>query len=127
MSDDDENVISFEGEKDKLPKKKMIEDNGRRFSQDKCQHDGGVIVRGKEASVECKDCGTLLNPIYVLQLLAAKESYYQEHVAGIRKHLNELNKEIEGRTRTKCTHCGNMTAIKFKDTRPRTWMDKPNY
>lgn len=122
--DDDENIISFG---DKTGQKQIVVDNGRKFSQGKCRHEGTMIVSGKEAYVECKDCGTLLNPIYVLQFLSAKESYYQRHLAEIKDHLAKIKKEIEGRTRTKCTHCGNMTAIKYKDQRPQTWIAKPDY
>ncbi|WP_339862290.1 hypothetical protein [Paremcibacter congregatus] len=125
MSDDDDNIISFEDSKDRP--RQMITDNGRKFSQSKCPHDGAVIVNGKEANVECKDCGAFLNPIYVLQLLAAKESYYIRHVAALNEHLKKVKEEIKGRARTKCTHCGNMTAIKYKDNPPQTWLSKPDY
>lgn len=125
MNDDDDNIISFDDAKACPPQ--MILDNGRKFHQGKCEHEGPVIVSGKESHVECKDCGTLLNPIYVLQLMAAKENYYRRHVEALKDHVKELNKEIEGRKRTKCTHCGNMTAIKYKSQPPQTWMSKPDY
>ncbi len=127
MSDDDDNIISLDEKKSDITSRQMVVDNRRKFHPDRCKHEGSVIVDGKEAMVECRDCGALLNPIYVLQLMAAKESYYRRHVTALREHLHDLEEEIKGRQRTKCTHCSNMTAIKFKNRMPQTWYAKPDY
>jgi hypothetical protein len=99
--------------------------NSRRYSPQTCEHKGPFIVDRKLGSVECRDCGAQLNPIYVLELLAAHETYWNMRQRELSKYLAEINKEIEDRTRTRCTHCGNMTAIRFKKEMPKTWFPQP--
>lgn len=106
---------------------RTIVNNSRRYSPDACKHRGPFSLDRKLGSVECGDCGALLNPIYVLEVLAAHEAYWNERIKDLQTHLNKINKELEGRSRTKCTHCGNMTAIKFKDEPPRTWYRSPEH
>lgn len=99
--------------------------NERRYNPNQCTHKGPYIVDRKLGSVECGDCGALLNPIYVLEVLASKEAYWNMRQRDLGKYLNELNKEIEGRQRTRCTHCGNMTAIRYEKKPPQTWVPQP--
>lgn len=95
--------------------------NSRRYNQHACPHKGPYVFDRKLATVECEDCGALLNPMFVLEKLALRETYWNQRQKDLTKYLAEINKEIEERTRTRCTHCGNMTAIKFKGELPRTW------
>jgi hypothetical protein len=106
---------------------KTIVANRRRYRSDRCEHNGPYIVDRKLAAVECEDCGAYLNPLYVLEMLAYKETYWNKRKEELTAYLAEINKEIAGRTRTKCTHCGNMTPIKFHQEMPRTWVPHPDY
>jgi hypothetical protein len=64
-------------------------------------------IREGETEVECGNCKTRLDPMWVLRELANRESRwnqtrltYQEEMARLRE-----------RERTKCDHCGKMTRI----------------
>ena|ERR1700723_2475191 len=96
--------------------------NSRRYNQSACQHKGPYTIDRKLATIECGDCGALLNPMYVLEKLCLRETYWNQRQKDLSKYLADINKEIEDRTRTKCTHCGNMTTIRFKGELPRTWV-----
>lgn len=122
----DSNVISITSGKpeDRIYERTIIA-NERRFNPQQCPHKGPFIVDRKLGSVECKDCGAMLNPIYVLEVLACQEAYWNMRQRDLSKHLANINQEIKERTRTKCTHCGNMTAIKFKGEMPATWVPQP--
>ena len=77
----------------------------------KCKHiNVEYIVDPSEKEVECGACGTKLNPIWVLQKLAANDSRYQNM---FRLYL-ETKEDLKKRVRTKCLHCGKMTPIKTK-------------
>lgn len=102
-----------------------IQMNRRRYSVDRCKHRGQYIVDSTLATVECGDCGAALNPIFVLEMLAWQEAYWSTRMRDLQRYLAAINKEIEGRQRTKCTHCGNMTAIRFGTEMPRTWVHPP--
>ncbi len=118
-------VKLFPGEPTKRAYETTIISNNRRYNPQSCAHKGPFIVDRKLGSVECGDCGALLNPIYVLEMLASKETYWNMRQRDLSKYLAEINKEIEERTRTRCTHCGNMTAIRFKKELPKTRMCEP--
>lgn len=127
MSDDTENnVISLrDGKPDTRTYETTLINNQRRYSAQACQHKGPFVVDRKLATVECQDCGALLSPMYVLEMLAAHETYWNMRQRELTTYLAEVNKELEGRQRTKCTHCGNMTAIKFNKEPPKTWFPMP--
>lgn len=123
---DDDKIVSIKSGK---PVERVYEttliDNSRRYNQHKCPHKGPFIIDKALATVECNDCGALLNPLYVLELMAYRETYWNMRQRDLSKYLSELNKEIEDRTKTRCTHCGNMTAIRFKGKMPQTWVPTP--
>lgn len=122
----DAKVISIrDGKPSERTYERTIIDNGRRYQTNACPHKGPFIVDRKLGTVECGDCGAALNPIYCLEVLACGEAYWNLRQRDLAKYLAEINAEIEGRTRTRCTHCGNMTAIKFKKEVPRTWVPQP--
>ena len=109
----------------RVPERTIV-NNSRRYSPDTCKHRGPYLIDRKLALVECGDCGAFLNPIYVLEVMAAHEAYWNQRIKDLQKYYKEINAEIEGRTRTRCTHCGNMTAIKFKSQMPKTWYRDPD-
>ncbi len=120
MPDDkDKTIVKFSDKRSK-PTKTIIQ-NLRRYGQNVCEHKGPYTVSEEEWTIECGDCGAHLNPIWCMIKLAKKEAYYSQRVVDLIEHLELINKELEGRQRTKCTHCGNMTAIKFKSSMPCTW------
>jgi len=129
MDSDDQKsaeIISIRtGKPEERTYERTLIDNGRRYSANKCSHKGPYEIDRKLGTVECGDCGSLLNPIYVLEMLACQETYWNMRQRELRQYLDEINKEIEDRTRTRCTHCQNMTAIKFKKEMPRTWVPQP--
>jgi hypothetical protein len=121
-SDEGAEVVSIRtGRPEERTYEKTLLSNGRRYNPGRCEHKGPFVVDPKLASVECQDCGALLNPIYVLEQMARHETYWNMRQKELSQYLSEINKEIQDRERTKCTHCGNMTAIRFKKEMPRTW------
>jgi hypothetical protein len=123
---EDPKVVSIrDGKPSDRTYERTIIANDRRYSPQACNHRGPFIVDRKLGTVECGDCGASLNPIYVLEVLACGEAYWTMRQRDLSKYLSEINKEIEGRTRTRCTHCGNMTAIRFKKEIPHTWAPQP--
>lgn len=125
-TDKTDNIIQLHpGPQNGRTYEKTIIDNTRRYTQDRCEHHGPYIVDRKLAAVECGDCGAYLNPLFVLEMLAYKETYWNSRQQELTTYLAAINEEIKDRTRTRCTHCGNMTAIKFKHEMPRTWVPRP--
>lgn len=116
---DDENVT-------RLPVqfKRPLQDEGtvlkvveRFLSRDECNHitrlDGTRVVsvtyliREGETEVECGNCATRLDPMWVLAKLAREESGWNN---ARRMYLDEM-KRLRERSRTKCDACGHMTRI----------------
>lgn len=128
MSDetDDDKIISLRtGKPEERTYERTLISNRRRYQPQACPHKGPYVIDPKLATVECEDCGALLNPLYVLEMLATHEAYWNKRQEDLSKYLKEINAEIEERTRTRCTHCGNMTAIRFKKELPKTWFPEP--
>lgn len=125
--DDDDKIIRLNPDTPRGERtyERTIIDNRRRYRVDQCPHKGPFIINSKLATVECEDCGALLNPMYVLECLANRETYWNMRRRDLSKYLKEIDAEIQERSRTKCTHCGNMTAIRFKGKMPRTWVPEP--
>lgn len=99
--------------------------NQRRYRTQECPHRGPYLVDRRLATVECQDCGALLNPMFCLEMLSAHEAYWNARQKDLAKHLEYLNEEIATRTRTRCAHCGNMTPIRIAKEVPRTWVPRP--
>ncbi len=74
-----------------------------------CDHRWRVqyLIREGEAEVECGGCGTRLDPMWVLKLLATEDRRYSE----ARKTYLDEQKRLAERKRTKCESCGHMTRI----------------
>jgi len=122
----EDNVVSFAKAKDDARTyEKTLVENKRRYGAGHCPHKGPYNFDQSLASVECIDCGSLLNPLFVLEQLANKEAYWNRRQKELSGYIKELNEELKERTRTKCTHCGNMTAIRFKKEMPNTWHPGP--
>lgn len=122
---DDDNIVTLHGDRGERVYETTMITNSRRYTPHACPHKGPFTVDAKLGTVECGDCGALLNPMYVLELMAAKETYWNMRQRDLGRYLAEINEEIKGRERTKCTHCGNMTAIRFKAKVPFTWHPEP--
>jgi hypothetical protein len=75
----------------------------------KCLHKH-VIVSEEESEVTCEDCGTKLNPIYVLGRMAREESRWEREG----RRIIEARKMLSERSRCKCQHCGKITHINLK-------------
>ncbi len=121
------NLRSIDGGKDDppAPPTRTITVNRRKYRTDQCRHRGPFQVDTTLACVECGDCGAMLNPLYVLEVLSCHEAYWNARMRDLREFIAYLDKEIEGRVRTKCVHCGNMTPIRFNREPPRTWVPQP--
>lgn len=65
------------------------------------------IVDETAEKVECADCGEKLNPIWVINYLAGKESQWRYNGEKYREEMQRLSE----RSKTKCEHCGHMTRI----------------
>lgn len=65
------------------------------------------LVREGETEVECGNCGTKLDPMFVLQRLANKETQWRRNAEQYQDEMKRLHE----RTKTKCQHCGGMTRI----------------
>jgi ribosomal protein S27E len=65
------------------------------------------IVDEAAAEVECSNCKTRLNPMWVLARLAGKESSYHELAQRYQDEMRRLSE----RSRTKCENCGHMTRV----------------
>lgn len=104
--------------------KRPPEDEGRvlkvidnRFDKDQCDHrsrwqNGHIVgvtyqIREGETEVECGACGTRLDPMWVLRMLAYKETEFENK----RKIAREEMARLHERSRTKCQHCEKMTKI----------------
>lgn len=68
------------------------------------------LIREGETEVECGQCGTRLDPMFVLKILARQETQYDRS----RERYQAEMKRLSERSRTKCQHCGKMTRISRK-------------
>jgi hypothetical protein len=87
-----------------------------RFSRDECDHvhlNGAwnrrvtYLIRKGETEVECSGCGTKLDPMFVLALMANSETDWLR----TRELYVEEMKRLSERKATKCQKCGYMTRI----------------
>jgi hypothetical protein len=65
------------------------------------------VIREGETEVECGNCHTKLDPIWVLRNLAVEESTW----ARARERYQDEMKRLRDRSYTRCEHCGKMTKI----------------
>lgn len=119
----DDNIVMIGDARVTDKNEKTIIHNPRRYSQHACQHKGPYTVSEEDWTVECGDCGGLLNPVWCMIKMAKKEAYYNQRIHNLVEHFKGINEELKTRQRTKCTHCGNMTAIRFKSSLPYTWLE----
>ncbi|MDI1231359.1 MAG: hypothetical protein PSU93_09440 [Methylobacter sp.] len=78
-----------------------------KYRNNYCRH-RPLIVSEELNTVECEDCGALLNPVAMLIRLAHEESMWKRNF----DQMKELREELKNRQRCKCDHCGNMTNIR---------------
>lgn len=86
----------------------LIDNRYQSISPEKCHH-RSFLIDDKKVQVECKDCETLMNPMYVLQKLCTDESRYMQE----KKRYIALLRELKKKSRTKCKHCGKFTDIRL--------------
>lgn len=95
-----------------LPVKPPVVDTGKVLqlvAGMRCWH-RRFIVDDTLDTVECRDCGEKLNPMYALKQLAQNENKYHEYHA----RYHDEQQRLAERSKTKCTHCGQMTRISNK-------------
>ncbi len=71
-----------------------------------CAH-ARVTIDEARSEVECRDCGAMLSPVWVMAQWADK---WGEFIRLAEKY-DESRAAYEAKTRTKCRHCGQMTPI----------------
>lgn len=77
----------------------------------KCKHYRGPFEVDEDSGVcVCKECGGSVTPIFVLKRLMSSESRWNSS----RENYLEEMKRLKERSRTKCQHCGGITAISRK-------------
>lgn len=74
--------------------------------QKKCRHKQ-LLIDEESASVECADCGELLNPMAMLARFTKEQSVWQYRLEELKK----FEAEIDKKKRCKCEHCEKMTRI----------------
>ena len=77
-----------------------------RWDGEKLKH-VSYLIREGETEVECGACGTKLDPMFVLRLLANEETKWHKNA----RNYQDAMKRLSDRERTKCDHCGKMTRI----------------
>lgn len=65
------------------------------------------LIRDGETEVECGQCGTKLDPMFVLRRLAVEETQWH----NTRQRYQKEMKRLDERSRTKCQHCEKITRI----------------
>jgi hypothetical protein len=65
------------------------------------------LIREGETEVECSHCGTRLDPMWVLNQMAKRESRYRRTV----ERCHEALRRLDERSKTRCDCCGEMTSI----------------
>lgn len=65
------------------------------------------LIREGETEVECSNCNTKLDPMWVLRLMATEENHWQRQRE---RYIDEM-KRLRERSRTKCMKCGYLTEI----------------
>jgi hypothetical protein len=117
MSDDDKIKrlpVRFKQPVNEAGRTLKIVDN--RFSREECDHihlagrwnqPVTYLIRKGETEVECGACGTKLDPMFVLTLMAHAETDWLR----TRELYIEEMKRLDGRKATKCERCGHMTRI----------------
>jgi hypothetical protein len=69
--------------------------------------DASYQIREGETEVECGLCGTRLDPMFVLRIMANEENQWRR---ARERYIDEMRR-LRERSRTKCWHCGKMTEI----------------
>jgi ribosomal protein S27E len=72
-----------------------------------CAHNS-VYIDPSLANIKCNDCGQELNPMGWLAMLA--EEWHR--VTRLYDGYKEAKQALDGRSRTKCRHCGKFTSIR---------------
>ena len=71
-----------------------------------CRH-SNFLVDSSLQEVECGKCGAKLNPMYVIERMANKESMSRNAI----EELSAIVEKTKDKLRCKCQHCHKMTRI----------------
>lgn len=114
---DDDNIVHLKQKIDRndaadAPILKVIDGFRSECNHKSIYKDGRFVdvtyqIREGETEVECGNCETKLDPMWVLRQLANKESSWNRS----RQRYNDEMKRLAERSRTKCDNCGKMTRI----------------
>lgn len=119
MSDDDDKISRLPVRHKKPPQEdgRMLKVVDKWTDLEKCHHRAlyrngrfvsvTYLIRDGETEVECGNCGTKLEPMWVLSRLAHEETDFDHK----RKVAAEEMRRLHERSRTQCQHCGQMTRI----------------
>ena len=71
----------------------------------KCGHYGPFVVDQDADKCTCKNCGSVVSPMFVLNRMMSKESMWRSSREAYQEQMARLYK----RSRTKCQHCDKIT------------------
>ena len=80
------------------------------LTQKQCKHNN-IIVDEDLFILECEDCEKEMNPIEYLIKLARREKIAGFKLNCLNDLISKTTEKLKTRNRTKCQHCGKMTAI----------------
>lgn len=81
--------------------------NHNSYYRDGQRHEINYLIREGETECECANCGTRLDPMFVLKVIANREG----EALRLREIAAREMAKLHERSRTKCRHCGKMTEI----------------
>ncbi len=104
--EDNDNIVEFKQIKQSSSDKPIFKETQTYRHSLKCQH-GDFKINESNDTVECGLCREVLSPMWVLKLLANKNSqlYWRW------QEMQEKAEKTRNKMRCKCQHCGKMTAI----------------
>lgn len=85
----------------------LVIKSGPKCGENGYDHIGPYVVDESQSEVECGACHAKLNPIWVLQRMARKETGWHRTRAAYEEEMKRLTE----RSSTKCRHCDRMTPI----------------
>ncbi len=120
MSDDNVTDLPVKFKSPPSDDEPMLKVVSGRTSSSGCDHrwvyaDGKMLsvqylIGEGDAEVECSACGTRLNPMFVLTILAREDTKFDR----ARQRYQEEMQRLRSRSRTTCQHCRKMTRISHR-------------
>ncbi len=100
---DEDNIIDFHD-----LKTISIKENYKGILE--CKH-RRILVTESTWTIECRDCNSILDPIWWLVHTAKDESHRTFRIQNLKEEIEELKRKIVTLNRTKCEHCCKFTKI----------------